>query len=48
MGHLTNAGYTNVSGMAQDDKGVWRGQASKGGSATAVSVDFQGNVNSTK
>src|ERR1700742_1180729 len=27
MGHLTNAGYTNVTGMAQDDNGVWHGQA---------------------
>ena len=45
---IEDAGYTNVTELKKDDKGVWRGQASKGGSANAVSVDFQGNVNSTK
>jgi hypothetical protein len=45
---LEDAGYTNVTELKKDDKGVWRGQADKGGSAAAVSVDFQGNVNSTK
>ena len=45
---IEDAGYTNVTELKKDDKGVWRGQASKGGSASAVSVDFQGNVNSTK
>jgi hypothetical protein len=45
---IEDAGYTNVTELKKDDKGVWRGEASKGGSATAVSVDFQGNVNSTK
>lgn len=45
---IEDAGYTNVTELKKDDKGVWRGEASKGGAATAVSVDFQGNVNSTK
>jgi hypothetical protein len=45
---LEDAGYADVTELKKDDKGVWRGQASKGGSAAAVSVDFQGNVNSTK
>ena len=36
---------TNVSSLKKDDSGVWRGKASKGGSMTDVSVDFQGNVN---
>jgi hypothetical protein len=45
---IEDAGYTNVTELKKDDKGVWRGEASKGGSATAVTVDFQGNVNSTK
>jgi hypothetical protein len=39
------AGYTQVSGLKKDDNGVWRGKASKGGSSTSVSVDFEGNVN---
>jgi hypothetical protein len=45
---IEDAGYANVTELKKDDKGVWRGQANKGGTATAVSVDFQGNVNSAK
>src|SRR6201991_4532469 len=45
---IEDAGYTNVSELKKDDNGVWRGKASKNGSVTAVSVDFQGNVNSAK
>ena len=45
---IEEAGYTNVTALKKDDKGVWRGKASKGGSSTAVSVDFQGNVNPAK
>jgi len=45
---IEGAGFSNVSGLAKDDNGVWRGKANKGGSSTNVSVDFQGNVNSTK
>lgn len=45
MGHLTNAGYTNVTGMTQDDKGVWHGQATgKDGKSGPVSVDYQGSI----
>src|SRR5436189_682020 len=32
----------------KDDNGVWRGKASKGGSTSSVSVDFQGKVNAAK
>ncbi len=45
---IEDAGYTTVTELKKDDNGVWRGKASKGGSATAVSVDFQGNVNTAK
>src|SRR4051812_24798656 len=45
---IEQAGYTNVSELKKDDNGVWRGKASKGGSTTSVSVDFQGNVNPAK
>jgi hypothetical protein len=45
---IEEAGYTGVSGLKKDNNGVWRGKASKGGSATQVSVDFQGNVNAAK
>ena len=42
------AGFANVTELKKDDKGIWRGKASKGGSATSVSLDFQGNVNTAK
>jgi hypothetical protein len=45
---IEDAGYSNVGNLKKDDNGVWRGKASKGGSSTNVSVDFQGNVNSAK
>ena len=45
---IEKAGYTAVTDLKKDDNGVWRGKASKGGSASAVSVDFQGNVNAAK
>ena len=45
---IEEAGYANVSALQKDDNGVWRGKASKGGSSTGVSVDFQGNVNPAK
>jgi hypothetical protein len=43
---IEDAGYSNVTDLKKDDKGVWRAKASKGGTAASVSVDFQGNVNS--
>ena len=45
---IEEAGYTSVSELKKDDNGVWRGKASKGGSSTNVSVDFQGNVNTAR
>ena len=45
---IEEAGYSNVSDLKKDDNGVWRGKATKGGSASSVSVDFQGNVNAAK
>lgn len=43
---IEKAGFTKVSGLKQDDKGVWRGRAMKGGKQVNVSLDFQGNVTS--
>ncbi|MBM3548675.1 MAG: PepSY domain-containing protein [Alphaproteobacteria bacterium] len=37
-------GFSNVSGLAKDDKSVWRGTAMKDGKSVAVAVDYQGNV----
>ena len=41
---LEDNGFTNVSGLAKDANGVWRGKGTKGGQSVDVSVDFQGNV----
>jgi hypothetical protein len=45
---IEKAGYSSITELKKDDNGVWRGKASKGGSATSISVDFQGNVNAAK
>jgi Peptidase propeptide and YPEB domain len=45
---IEEAGYKDVTSLKKDDNGVWRGKASKGGSSTNVSLDFQGNVNAAK
>jgi hypothetical protein len=42
---IEGAGFSNVTDLKKDDNGIWRGKASKGGTHSAVSVDFQGNVN---
>jgi hypothetical protein len=42
---IESSGFTNVSGLAKDGNGVWRGKAAKAGQTVDVSVDFQGNVN---
>jgi len=41
---LRDAGYGPVSGLAQDDRGVWRGKAVKNGSRGDVAVGFQGTI----
>jgi hypothetical protein len=43
---IEKEGYSNVSGLTKDDKGVWRGTAMQGGKQVNVSLDFQGNVTS--
>jgi hypothetical protein len=42
--HILNSGYSEVSGLAKDKDGVWRGMAKKGGVAVNVALDFKGNV----
>jgi hypothetical protein len=42
---IESKGYTNVSGLKKDDKGVWRGIiAMRDGKSVDVSLDFEGNV----
>jgi hypothetical protein len=37
-------GYTNVTGLKKDDKSIWRGKATKGGTLVDVALDYQGNI----
>jgi hypothetical protein len=41
---IAAAGYSNISGLQKDSNGIWRGQATRGGTTYAVALDFQGNV----
>jgi hypothetical protein len=41
---IEKSGFSNVSKLAKDDNGVWRGQAMKDGKQVDVSLDYQGNV----
>jgi len=38
------AGYSNVSSLTKDDKGIWRGTAEAQGKKVNVAVDYKGNV----
>ena len=37
-------GVTEISAMAKDDDGIWRGKGSVDGKAVSVAVDYKGNV----
>ncbi|WP_075292915.1 PepSY domain-containing protein [Pararhizobium arenae] len=41
---IAEAGYTEVTDLKLDDKGVWRAGANKDGKTVAVSMDYQGNI----
>jgi putative membrane protein len=41
---IQDAGYADVSALAKDEQGVWRGQATKDGKGISVALDYQGNV----
>jgi len=41
---IEDHGYTNVTGLAKDGDGVWRGRAQKGGNQVGVWVDYKGAV----
>jgi hypothetical protein len=44
--HVVAAGYTDVSTLAKDDSGIWRGSAKKSDRSVQVAVDYKGNVTS--
>lgn len=41
---IIEAGYADVTGLKLDDKGVWRGMATKDGKSVNVALDYQGNI----
>lgn len=41
---IAGKGFSNISGLAKDKDGVWRGKAQKDGQSTDVWLDYKGNV----
>ena len=41
---IEKKGFQNIQGLAKDNNGIWRGQATKDGQTVNVSLDFEGNV----
>lgn len=37
-------GFSDVSGLAKDNDGIWRGKAMRNGASQDVALDYQGNV----
>lgn|GEM_PF-6852259 len=45
---VEQAGYTEVSDLARDSAGVWRGTARKGDAAVDIMVDKGGRIRATR
>ncbi|WP_457584520.1 PepSY domain-containing protein [Ensifer canadensis] len=41
---LEENGYTSVTGLKLDDKGIWQASATKDGKPVTVTLDYQGNI----
>ena len=41
---IEQLGYTNVTGLAKDSDGIWRGTGMKDGQSQNVAIDFRGNI----
>lgn len=41
---MEKAGYTALTDLKVDDKGVWQASATKDGKPVKVSLDYQGNI----
>ena len=41
---IESRGYAQVSDLAKDKDGLWRGKATKDGKSVSVALDYQGNV----
>ncbi len=37
-------GFSNVTELAKDNEGIWRGKAMKNGASVAVAVDYKGGI----
>ncbi len=45
---LESGGYSNVSGLKKDDNGIWRATGQKDGKSETVTLDYQGNISTSK
>jgi hypothetical protein len=41
---IEGAGLTNVTELAKDDSGIWRGKAMRNGQSVTVGFDYKGNI----
>lgn len=41
---IEESGYTDVSDLKLDEKGIWRGTAMENGASVSIALDYQGNV----
>jgi hypothetical protein len=41
---IESNGYEHVTGLKKDERGVWRGKATKDGKSVDVGLDFKGDV----
>lgn len=41
---MEKAGYSGVTALKLDDKGVWQSSAMKDGKSVSVTLDYQGNI----
>ncbi len=41
---LEGAGFNQVSDLAKDDQGIWRGTAMRDGKKMQVGFDYKGNI----
>ena len=41
---IESAGFTDVTGLAKDDHGIWRGKAKKDGRSLDIGFDYKGNM----
>jgi hypothetical protein len=44
---IEETGYTQVSDLRRDERGLWRGRAARNGDPREVSLDAQGNLEDT-